>query len=149
MLDATKSIVLDFYDSLASTDPSSRDGLGQHLSPDYVWRGSYPFGAEHSADTFVQEFWQPLTTSLTNIQRRQDVFFAGLNDADQFQSCWVVSMGHLMGLFDQPFPQIPPTRKMIFLRYAEFHQVVDGKIAQTAMFLMPSSSAILATSSTV
>ncbi len=43
-------------------------------------------------------------------------------------------MGHLMGLFDAPWLGIRPTRKMVFLRYAEFHRVEDGLIAETAMF---------------
>ena len=43
-------------------------------------------------------------------------------------------MGHLMGLFDQPFLAIPPTRKIAMLRYAEFNRVVDGRIVETALF---------------
>ena len=43
---------------------------------------------------------------------------------------WVVSMGHLMGLFDVPWLGIRPTRKMAFLRYAEFHRVEGGKIVK-------------------
>jgi hypothetical protein len=29
-----------------------------------------------------------------------DIFMAGKNEIDGFESVWVVSMGHLMGLFD-------------------------------------------------
>ncbi|NCW62091.1 MAG: nuclear transport factor 2 family protein, partial [Rhodobacteraceae bacterium] len=47
---------------------------------------------------------------------------------------WVVSMGHLMGLFDAPWLGIRPTRKMAFLRYAEFHRVEGGKICETAFY---------------
>jgi len=44
------------------------------------------------------------------------------------------SMGHFMGLLDTPWLGIPPTGKMTFLRYAEFHRIEDGKIAETALF---------------
>jgi len=43
-------------------------------------------------------------------------------------------MGHLMGLFDQPWLGIKPTGKMAFLRYSAFHKVEGGKITQTAMY---------------
>lgn len=36
---------------------------------------------------------------------------------------WVCSMGHLMGLFDAPFLDIPPTGRLCFVRYCEFSQV--------------------------
>merc|ERR1712203_315865 len=43
-------------------------------------------------------------------------------------------MGNLMGLFDRPWLSIPPTGKMVFMRYCEFHQVRSGKIVHTAMW---------------
>jgi predicted ester cyclase len=59
---------------------------------------------------------------------------AGRNQVDDFQSVWVVSMGHLMGLHDASWLGIPATRKIAFLRYAEFCKVEDGKVVETAMF---------------
>ena len=44
-------------------------------------------------------------------------------------------MGHLLGLFDRPWLAIPPTQRMCFLRYAEFHRVEDDRIAETTLFL--------------
>jgi hypothetical protein len=43
-------------------------------------------------------------------------------------------MGHLMGLFDAPFLNIPATRKIAMLRYAEFNRVENGRIVETALF---------------
>jgi hypothetical protein len=59
---------------------------------------------------------------------------AGFNDVDQGESVWVATMGHMMGLFDRDWLGIPATGKMAFLRYAEFHRVADGKIAESAFF---------------
>ena len=59
---------------------------------------------------------------------------AGLNETDGFRSVWVVSMGHLIGLFDEAWLGIAPTRKMAFLRYCEFNRVEAGKIVETAMY---------------
>jgi predicted ester cyclase len=76
-----------------------------------------------------------ILTSLTSLQRREDIFFAGLNEIDGFTGTWVASMGHFLGLFDAPFLGIRPTRKLVMLRYAEFHHVRDGRIVETAQFV--------------
>jgi hypothetical protein len=59
---------------------------------------------------------------------------AGQNDVDGGKTTWVASMGHMMGLFDHDWLGIPATRKMAFLRYAEFHRVDDDKIVESAFF---------------
>ena len=68
------------------------------------------------------------------MQRREDIFMAGANEIDGFNSVWVVSMGHLMGLFDDEWLGIAPTGKMAFLRYCEFNKVEDGRVTETAMY---------------
>lgn len=52
-----------------------------------------------------------------------------------FRSTWVVEMGHLMGLWDQPWIGLEPSQKLAFLRYCEFHRVDGGKIKETAHFV--------------
>ena len=104
------------------------------MTPDALWRGFHPFGELTGSDALAEKFWTPLRLSLTRMQRRQDVFFAGRNEMDGFTGTWVVSMGHLMGLFDRPWLGIAPTGKMTFLRYCEFNKVENGRIVETAMY---------------
>lgn len=59
----------------------------------------HPFGELTGPAAVAEAFWRPLT----RMQRRADIFIAGLNELDGFQGRWVVSMGHLMGLFDRPW----------------------------------------------
>ncbi|MGB1208371.1 MAG: ester cyclase [Paracoccaceae bacterium] len=98
-----------------------------------IWRGYHPFGLLNAAEA-GNRFWGGLRASLRHLQRREDIFFAGRNDVDDAASVWVVSMGHLMGLFDAPWLGIQPTGKMAFLRYCTFYRVAHGKIAETAMY---------------
>jgi predicted ester cyclase len=134
-IQAAKSVVRDFYSHLDSAEPETLDSVMQaHTSENYLWRGYHPFHEQTSASQVSRFFWQPLRHSLKHLQRRQDVFMAGLNEMDDFSSVWVVSMGHLMGLFDEPWLGIKPTGKMAMLRYCEFNKVENGKIAETAMF---------------
>ena len=132
---AGKSLVKQYHLALdAAANDDVAGVLRQFTAEGYLWRGMHPFNVQESAGAVADVFWKPLRQSFTSLQRRQDVFMAGLNDVDGFQSEWVCSMGHLMGLFDEPWLGIPPTGKMGFLRYAEFNRIADGKIHETAMF---------------
>lgn len=130
-----KQLVLNLHEALIDT---GSDKLGQEMArftrQDYIWRGFHPFNELHGPTDVANTFWTPLKKSLNRLQRRMDVFFAGQNYCVDDGAVWVCSMGHLMGLFDQPWLGIKPTRKMVFLRYCEFHKVIDRKISETAMF---------------
>lgn len=130
-----KQVVRDFYTALDQAEGAAiEEVLQRTYAPDCLWRGYHPFNELTGPEAVAQTFWQPLRTSLTRLQRRMDIFIAGRNEIDGFKSVWVVSMGHLMGLFDAPWLGIPPTGKMAFLRYCEFNKVENGKIVETAMY---------------
>lgn len=134
-LQNAKRVVLAHYDAISSATPDTMATmLAKHTSPDWNWRGMHPFHEQHGADEVASSFWSPLSRSLTSIQRRQDVFFAGRNMIDGFESIWVTSMGHLLALFDEPFLGIPATRKIVMLRYAEFNRVEGDQIVETGSF---------------
>lgn len=132
---AEKALVRAHYDALAKATPDNVAGvLAERTSDDWHWRGMHPFYEQHGAQAVADSFWSPFLTAMTKVQRRQDIFIAGHNEIDNFQSVWVISMGHLMGLFDAPFLGIKPNRRIAMLRYVEFNKVVGGKIVETALF---------------
>ena len=134
-LQQAKQLVHDYYAALDEVEPQGAAAvMERYCTPHMVWRGFHPFNQLAGPHAVVEKFWMPLKSSLKAMQRRLDLFFAGKNEIDQFQSVWVASMGHLMGLFDKPWLGILPTRKIVMLRYAAFHKVEDGKISETAMF---------------
>ncbi|MCJ8324603.1 MAG: ester cyclase [Rhizobiales bacterium] len=133
-LQTEKVVVRTYQAALDTCGVDVTAALKSHMSATYLWRGYHPFGELTGAEQVANGFWAPLRSALTSMQRREDIFFAGLNQIDNEKSVWVVSMGHLMGLFDAEFLGIPPTEKMAFLRYCEFHKIEDGKITETAMY---------------
>ncbi|MEM9851289.1 MAG: ester cyclase [Pseudomonadota bacterium] len=112
---------------------AGRDAARYH-APDALWRGYHPWHEHRGAEEPHQVFWKPLHEALHHLQRREDMFFAGENVLDE-GGIWVVSMGHLMGLFDKPFLGINPTGKLAFLRYAQFQRVQGQVITDTALFV--------------
>lgn len=132
---AQKALVRAHYSALAKATPENVGKiLSERTSRDWHWRGMHPFHEQRGAAAVANAFWSPYLTSMKPVQRRQDIFLAGLNEIDNFKSVWVVSMGHLMGLFDQPFLGIRPTNRIALMRYVEFNRVEGDKITETAFF---------------
>ncbi|MBO6899447.1 MAG: ester cyclase [Shimia sp.] len=130
-----KQIITDLYRDLDAASPEATQAvLTRYYASNHIWRGYHPFDEIHAPEAVADQFWAPLKTALTHLQRRQDVFMAGKNEMDGFTSTWVVSMGHLMGLFDAPWLGIAPTGKMAFLRYCEFNKVENDQVTETAMY---------------
>lgn len=130
-----KTVVRDFHFALDRAAVDDIAGvIDRFVTPDFLWRGFHPFGELNGGEAVARTFWHPLRQALTSLQRREDIFFAGANEIDGFSSAWVVSMGHLMGLFDAPWLGIAPSGKIAMLRYCTFHRVIDGKISETAMY---------------
>ena len=141
-LQTAKQVVRDLHSALDAAAPHQiEDVLATFTTSDWLWRGMHPFYEQTGAAAVADSFWKPLRTAFAPVQRRPDIFLAGVSSAIESEfaepgSTWVMQMGHLLGLFDQPWIDIPPTRKMCFLRYAEFNRVgTDGKIHETAMFV--------------
>lgn len=130
-----KRLLLDHYAELDNTTPAAlREVLEKNTAPAYRWLGYHPFNELTSAADVAEQFWAPLQTALSSVQRRMDIFIAGYNRIPGHEGTWVVSMGHLMGLFDRPWLGIRPHRKMAMLRYCEFNRIADSLITETAMF---------------
>jgi len=118
---AAKQLVREYFSAIEDATPETvAEVLRTYTSPDYYWRGVYPFREVQGSDAVAQTFWVPLLQALTHMQRRQDI---------------LMSMGNFMGLFDADWLGIPPTRKIANLRYAEFNCVENGKISQTGLFI--------------
>ena len=128
-----KRRVLDFYGALSRANPASVTSiLKSQLTPDFQWYGVYPFDEQHGPEAVAEAFWIPFLNSWKNVQRRQDIFLAGTSEIDQTE--WVISMGHLMGLLDQDWLGMRTTRKMAFLRYADFYCVQEGQLVRGVFF---------------
>jgi hypothetical protein len=128
-----KSLILSFYDELEAANADSvRKVISQFTNTDYQWYGVYPFNEQNGGDAVVKVFWIPFLSAWSNVQRRQDVFLAGTSEIDNTD--WVISMGHFMGLLDGNWLGFPASRKIAFLRYADFNCIKDGKIIRSSFF---------------
>ena len=131
-----KKVVLSFYTALENAGQSESTSVFEnYCSANWLWRGVHPFDVQTGPVAVNTNFWSGFSHAFSSLQRRMDVFMAGENSLSDAKEIWVTSMGHFMGLFDNPWLGIKPTRKLVMLRYAEFHRVEAGKIVETALFL--------------
>ena len=76
---AAKAIVRNAYLAIDSDHQTLCTTLAQFYSDNILWRGFHPFNELVGINTVAERFWKPLHNSLKNLQRREDIFFAGLN----------------------------------------------------------------------
>ena len=132
-LTVSKQLILDYFEAMEkSTSQNVADTISKFIATDHHWYGVYPFGEQSDSEGIAEAFWTPFLDAWSPVKRRQDVFMGGTSEVDGTQ--WVTSMGHFQGLFDNDWLGIPATRKMAYLRYAEFHNVKDGKIVRSSFF---------------
>jgi predicted ester cyclase len=130
---AAKSLVRQCYREFdGSAEKAAGRAFAQYARSDYRFRGVHPFNELQGAEAVAASVWEPLRRAFKQVQRREDVFMAGTNELDG--QTWVCSMGHLMGLHDGEWLGIPPTGRLAFLRYVDFHRIQDDRIAETAFF---------------
>ncbi len=130
-----KQLVLNFYEAIGNSKIEEIPKvLSNYCSEDLLWRGFHPFNEINGLDNLYSQFWKPFKKSFFNPQRRMDIFLAGYNTISGNEGIWVVSMGHLMSLFDNPWIGIKDTKKIAILRYCEFSKIQNGKITEVPMF---------------
>lgn len=134
MFDQAKRHALKYFDALDSASQQTVSGvLDTHCIADVSLDAVHPFNECRGAEQIATTLWSPLLESFRGLKRRQDIFIAGEGEVDG--QIWVMSMGHLMGLFDSEWLGIPATQQLTMLRYAEFLQIRDGAIQTIGFFI--------------
>ena len=129
---ANKHAVLSAMNAIAESSPSAlRQNLVHIYHPDAEWRGSHPLNEMQGVDAIEGTVWGPLLHSFPDLERRDTLVMGG-----RFQERDYVGMvGHLAGSFRRDWNGIPATDQVIYLRFGEFHQMVDGKIVQSTVLM--------------
>ena len=102
------------------------DTLGGILADDAVVHMCAPFGDMTGGEYFTRVY-APLMAALPDVERRDWIVMAG---ADDHGNDWVGCGGHYLGSFDAPFLDIPPTGRLVHMRFHEYYRIVDGQIVE-------------------
>ena len=126
--DLLKSVLAPF--SIAAGDFSEstvRAALEQICVDDVPIHMCHPFGDLSGPDALYDAAYAPLLAAMPDLERRDMICLAGTTPEGRD---WIGTMGNYMGTFLRPFIDIPPTGHLAHMRYHEFFEIVDGKVAQ-------------------
>lgn len=91
----------------------------------------HPFNKLIGIKSYLEEFLLPLQSSFKGLYRRDDIFMSGEFEGQK----WISSTGYYVGQFINDWIGIRASRKLSYLRYGEFHKVINDKAVESYIFL--------------
>ncbi len=134
---AAKAAVLDHLCRLDEASPGAEttSEMMRSHAPDHLYLGVHPFNTLSGPQDVAELVWTPFKSAVGMVQRRLDIVIAGHHNLDPNNPIWVACMGHVLGLFDSPWLDIPSTGKVAHLPFASAYRVQGDKIVETIEFL--------------
>ena len=86
-----------------------------------------PFGDFNGAQDFYAAVYAPLIQALPDIERRDYIVLAGV---DEHGAQWVGCGGFYMGTFLVPWLNIPPSGRLVHMRFHEFYRIEADKVVE-------------------
>jgi len=108
--------------------------LREQVTADAPWHVSHPINELSGTRAVVEQLYSPLQASFPDLERRIDLFCAGLWISPvegevgysppqvRGEGWWATAMGHYIGTFRQPWLGIPATGEPAVLRFGEFYR---------------------------
>lgn len=119
-------------DGIVSANPDNlKQRLQQAYHPQANWRGSHPLNEIKGLAAIEAVVWSPLLRAFPDLERRDNIIIGGNYQGRDY----VGMVGHLAGTFKQDWLDIPASGGLIYIRYGEFHQIVDGKIILSSVLI--------------
>lgn len=112
---------------LAELDEAIRAGYQSEANVNVT----HPINELHGLTAIGEQVWKPLRQALPDVERRDDIVAGGIYRGTN----WIGCLGHYVGTFENDWLGIPATRGVVAVRYAEGHELRDGKIAQSYLFI--------------
>jgi predicted ester cyclase len=103
-----------------------KNTLDEVFAPDCDIHLAFPFEYLQGPEALFEQVYQPLLLALPDLERRDLILMAGESRGEN----WVGCAGHYIGVFEQPWLDIPPTRHVVAMRYHEFFRVDGEKVVE-------------------
>lgn len=100
--------------------------LAQVIAPNCTVHLTFPFEDLDGLQALLDQAYRPLLHAIPDLERRDFIFIGGESDGRY----WVGCAGHYVGVMEQPFLDIPPTRRLVAMRYHEFFRVEEGRVVE-------------------
>lgn len=111
--------------------PAWRTAAQEFFAADANVNAVHPFNQSIGPEAHFAAMVEPMMAAFDGLYRRHDLLMAGAFEG----GAWVTSMGYYAGHFRAPFLGIPPTKRLAYLRFGEFHRLVDGRAVESYIYL--------------
>jgi len=127
-----KQLYLRFLESFDAGLPAAvEQSVSAHFATDAKVNASHPVNEARDGDGYFADIIAPITSAFEGCARQNYVVIGG-----EYQGAeWVTSTGYFHGHFTRPLCGIPPSGKLAFLRFGEFHRMEGGRIVETHVYL--------------
>ena len=106
--------------------PNLKINYRLYLHPTCAIHLAHPLGSLSGPESLLKEIYTPLLQAVPDLERRDFIVMAGTARNQN----WVGCAGHYMGVFAEPWLDIPPTQHAIYMRYAEFFRFEDKRVVE-------------------
>lgn len=122
-----KTLIAKFRAAMYDCDASRLGAqFAKVFAPNCDIHFTHPFEDITGSDALIERVYRLLLTAMPDLERRDYIVMAGpANGSD-----WVGCAGMYIGVFDRPWLDIPPTKKMVAIRYHEFFRVENGQVVE-------------------
>ena len=111
------------------------DKLGEAIAAAYTedaeFHGTHPVNDLVGRSAIQREFLEPLRRALPDVERREGILAGGVYQGRELVACY----GHYLGTFAADWFSIPATQQALLVRYCEAHELVDGMIVRSYVYL--------------
>lgn len=87
---------------------------------------AHPLEVMDGVDALYERAYLPLLRAVPDLERRDFILMAGASQGGN----WVGCAGHYVGVFEQAWLDIPPSKHLMAMRYHEFFRIEDDKILE-------------------
>ncbi len=127
-----KRVYLRFLDAFANGDlPGVTEAAQAIFAPDAAVNASHPVNEARAGDGYTADVIRPIMNAFSGCTRQNYTVLGG----EYLGTEWVTSTGYFHGHFHRSLFGIPPSNKLAFLRFGEFHRMEGGKIVESHVYL--------------
>lgn len=108
-----------------------KGATGQIFATDAQVNASHPVNEASTGTGYYDDVAAPIIDAFEGCTRQNYIVLGG----EYLGTEWVTSTGYFHGHFTKPLHGIPPSGKLAFLRFGEFHRMEDGKIVESHVYL--------------
>ena len=129
---ANKRLVQAAWQGLTEAGPDAvEEALAAAYTEDARFHGTHPVNDLAGRAAIQREFLEPLRRALPDVERREGILAGGVYRARELVACY----GHYLGTFTEDWFGIPATRQALLARFCECHELAEGQICRSYVFL--------------